>query len=116
MSSKPVFVTLIGAAMAMAALCAHAKSGQWHFKVKNSTTTDIVKLQVSTNKKDWGAFDIGKDGIGPDETATLVWDTSTDSDPCEEWIRAKFSDGQYSAPSKQDFCEDLDTPIEFGED
>jgi len=55
-------------------------------------------------------------GIGPGETAKMVWDSSTDSEPCEQWIRAKFSDGEYSAPSKQDFCEDLDTPIDFGED
>jgi len=116
MSNARVFFTVIGAAVALAALSADAKSGEWHFKVKNSTNTDIVKLQVSTNKKDWGAFDIGKEGIGPGEIATLVWDTSADNDPCEEWIRAKFSDGQYSAPSKQDFCEDLDTPIEFTED
>ena len=116
MSIKRMVVACAVCALALAAFSVNAKSSQWHFKVKNSTSTDIVKLQVSTNKKDWGAFDIGKDGIGPGETATMVWDASTDNDPCEEWIRAKFSDGQYSAPSKQDFCEDLDSPIEFTED
>ena len=115
MFSKKRGIALVCAASLLAAGSVMAKTGQWHFKVKNSTNTDIVKLQVSVDKKDWGAFDIGKDGIGPGETATLVWDSSTDNDPCEEWIRAKFSDGQYSPPSKQDFCEDLDTPIEFSE-
>jgi hypothetical protein len=115
MFSKKFVVALMCAASALAAGSAIAKAGQWHFKVKNSTNTDIVKLQVSVDKKDWGGFDIGKDGIGPDEVSTLVWDSSTDSEPCEEWIRAKFSDGQYSAPTKIDFCEDLDTPIEFSE-
>lgn len=113
---KRMFSASICIALGFVAISATAKPGEWHFKVKNSTNTDIVKLQVSPNKKDWGAFDIGKDGIGPGETAKLVWDSSTDSEPCEQWIRAKFSDGEYSAPSKQDFCEDLDTPIDFGED
>ena len=116
MSIKQRVVTSAVCTLALVAFSASAKPGQWHFKVKNSTNTDIVKLQVSTNKKDWGAFDIGKDGIGPGETATMVWDASTDSDPCEQWIRAKFSDGEYSQPSKQDFCEDLETPIDFEED
>ena len=94
---------------------ASARPGQWHFKVANSTDSKIVKLQVSTDRKDWGDFDIGH-GIKADETATLVWDSSTDDEPCHQWIRAKFSDGTYSAPSKQDFCSDLDEPIEFTED
>ena len=113
--NKKSFVTMMFVASALVAGSAMAKAGQWHFKVKNLTNTDIVKLQVSIDKKDWGGFDIGKDGIGPGEVSTLVWDSSTDNDPCEEWIRAKFSDGQYSAPTKIDFCEDLDTPIEFSE-
>ena len=116
MSSKRMTVAAAICVLVLTAFSANAKPGQWHFKVKNSTTTDIVKLQVSTDKKDWGAFDIGKDGIGPGETATMIWDSSTDNEPCEEWIRARFSDGTYSPPSKQDFCEDLDSPIEFTED
>lgn len=102
-------------ALAVSAAPVDAAPGKWHFKVTNSTSTDIVKLQVSENRKDWGAFDIGK-GIGPDETSTLIWDSSTDNQACEQWIRAKFSDGAYSKPSKQDFCNDLDDPIEFSED
>lgn len=89
--------------------------GQWHFVVKNSTSSRIVKLQVSADKSDWGDFDIGK-GIMPGEKATLVWDASTDDQPCKQWIRAKFKDGTSSAPSRQNFCEDLDEPIEFSDD
>jgi len=93
----------------------HASAAdQWHFKVKNATETRITKLQVSEDKKSWGDFDVG-DGIKAGETETLVWDASTNDEPCEQWIRAKFSDGEWSPPSHQDFCKDMDAPIEFGE-
>ncbi|HST28833.1 MAG TPA: hypothetical protein VLK26_10745 [Rudaea sp.] len=99
----------------LAVIPAAAAAGKWHFKIKNTTSTDIVKLQVSENKKDWGKFDIGS-GIGPGETATMYWDSSTNNEKCKQWIRAKFSDGTYSEPSKQDFCHDLDDPIVFSDD
>ena len=101
-------------ALTACATDALARASQWHFKVTNATESKIVKLQVSLDGKEWGDFDIGS-GIRPDETSTLVWDSSTDDDPCEQWLRAKFSDGNYSKPSKQDFCTDLDNPIEFSE-
>ena len=94
----------------------HASAAdQWHFKVKNATETRITKLQVSEDKKSWGDFEIGR-GIAPGKTETMVWDSSTDDEGCEQWIRAQFSDGSTSPPSKQNFCEDLDTPIEFSEE
>ena len=102
------------AALALPAAQVSAAPGQWHFKVTNATSVKIVKLQVSRNKKEWGFFDIGG-GIEPDDTMTLVWDSSTDDQACDQWIRAEFSDGGYSSPSKQNFCEDLDTPIVFSE-
>ena len=87
---------------------------QYHFKVANRTSGDITKLQVSADKKTWGNFDVG-DGVKAGETETFVWDESTDSEPCNQWIRAKFSDGEWSEASKQNFCKDLETPIEFSE-
>jgi len=87
---------------------------QWHFVVKNKTESNISKLQVSQDRKEWGDFDVGS-GIAPGERATLVWDASTNDQNCTQWIRAKFHDGSWSEPSKQDFCQDLDTPIEFSE-
>jgi hypothetical protein len=104
---------LLGAGMTFLAGEALALQ-QWHFVVKNSTSSRIVKLQVSPDKSGWGDFDIGK-GIKPGEKATLVWDASTDDQPCKQWIRAKFKDDTYSAPSRQNFCEDLDEPIEFSD-
>lgn len=105
---------LLCAAAALPALSAIA-ADQWHFKVTNSTQSRITKLQVSEDKQSWGDFDIGR-GIAPGKTETLVWDSSTDDEGCEQWIRAKFSDGSYSPASRQNFCEDLDSPIEFSED
>lgn len=92
-----------------------AAADQWHFKVKNATESRITKLQVSEDKKTWGDFDVGR-GIGAGKTETMLWDSSTDNEGCDQWIRAKFSDGTYSEASKQNFCEDLDTPIEFTEE
>ncbi|MGI9104864.1 MAG: hypothetical protein ACR2G4_01295 [Pyrinomonadaceae bacterium] len=53
----------------------------------------------------FGAFDIGE-GIEPGETATLVWDESTDDGNCEQWIKAVFDDGESSPAKKFDFCEE----------
>lgn len=100
-------------AFGLPALQASAKD-EWHFVIKNMTESNISKLQVSRDKKEWGDFDIGS-GICAGKTETLVRDSSTDSENCKRWIRAKFSDGSFSEPSKQDFCADLDTPIEFTE-
>ena len=104
---------LLVAALALPVLNATA-ADQWHFKVKNATESRITKLEVSEDKKEWGNFEIGR-GIAPGKTETMVWDSSTDDEGCDQWIRAKFSDGSYSEPSKQNFCEDLETPIEFSE-
>jgi len=87
---------------------------QYHFKVANKTSSDITTLQVSVDKKTWGKFDVG-DGVKAGETETFVWDESTNDEPCEEWIRAKFADGEWSPASHQNFCKDMDSPIEFTE-
>lgn len=112
--SKMKIALRCAACVVMTLAAAQASAGAWHFKVSNETKAKITKLQVSIDKKEWGDFDVG-DGIAAGETETMEWDASTDSDPCKEWIRAKFSDGEYSAPSKQDFCHDLDNPIVFSE-
>lgn len=109
-----VSLAVFGAAILSPLAHVNAKSGQWHFVVENQTSSNITKLEVSVDKKEWGNFDIGR-GITAGSTETLVWDSSTDEEPCEQWIRAKFSDGTASPASKQDFCQDLDTPIEFTE-
>jgi len=102
-------------ALSLGAFALHAAADQqWHFVVKNKTDSNIVKLQVSQDKHQWGNFDIGS-GIAPGERATLVWAADTDEQKCHQWIRAQYADGSSSEPSKQDFCHDLDDPIEFTE-
>lgn len=91
-----------------------AAADEWHFVVKNNTGSKITKLQVSQDMHEWGDFDIGS-GIAAGATETMLWDSSTDDENCQQWIRAKFSDGSFSEPSEQDFCQDLDSPIEFSE-
>ncbi|MEP6883096.1 MAG: hypothetical protein ABI866_13940 [Dokdonella sp.] len=106
-------VALVCAVLGVAAMQAHA-ADEWHFVVSNKTSSKIVKLQVSEDKSEWGEFDVGS-GIAAGATETMVWDHSTDNEGCEQWMRAKFADGTTSPPSKQDFCQDLDSPIEFTE-
>lgn len=106
-------LSLLCAVVVLPATSAGA-AAEWHFKVANSTESTITRLEVSEDRKQWSAFDVGS-GIRPGRTETLVWDSSTDDEGCEQWIRAKFSDGSTSPASRQDFCQDLDDPIEFTE-
>ncbi|MBU4528944.1 MAG: hypothetical protein KUA43_08210 [Hoeflea sp.] len=85
------------------AIGAHAE--EFSFTATNTTGTAITEVLVSENKSDWGYFDIGS-GIKPGVTVNLVWDQSTNSDKCEQWVKAVFADGSESEPAKFDFCED----------
>jgi len=114
MRSSSAFRTAVVALPLLVLAFGASAAQQWHFVVKNKTESNITKLQVSQDRKEWGNFDVGS-GIGPGERATLVWDESTNNEKCHQWIRAKFEDGSWSEPSKQDFCKDLDEPIEFTE-
>lgn len=105
---------LLAAGLLVAGNTAQAKDSDWYFKVTNDTESRITKLQVSIDRRDWGDFDIGR-GIKSGETETLIWDASTDEEPCEQYIRAQFSDGSVSPPSKMDFCQNIDDPIVFSE-
>lgn len=111
--SNTLRIALFGAAISLLAGQTSA-ADQWHFVVANKTESKITKLQVSEDKSSWGDFDVGS-GIAAGATATMVWDASTDNEGCNQWIRAKFADGSTSPASKQDFCQDLDDPIEFTE-
>lgn len=111
--SNTLRIALLGAAFSLLAGQVSA-ADQWHFVVSNKTESKIVKLQVSEDKSSWGDFDVGS-GIAAGATETMVWDASTNSESCDQWIRAKFADGSTSGASKQNFCKDLDDPIEFTE-
>jgi hypothetical protein len=85
---------------------------EYSFKVHNTTKETIKKLLVSEDGKDYGHFDLGNEGIAPDETATLKWDKSTNEKGCKWFFKAVFEGGDESKPVKFDFCEE-DLELEF---
>ncbi|MBW6424856.1 hypothetical protein KX729_25745 [Rhizobium sp. XQZ8] len=82
-----------------------AQAAEFSFTATNTTKSSITKVLVSEDKKTWGYFEIGK-GIKPGATADLVWDKSTNSESCKQWVKAAYADGSESEPAKFDFCED----------
>ncbi len=93
------------------ALASTSAAAEWSFDVSNNSDQRIIAVEVSEDGESWAPFDIGK-GIPSGETATLVWDSSTDDAGCEWAFRATFEYGHVSEPSVIDFCEG-DLAIEF---
>ncbi len=114
MSMPKSLSKLLAVAAFAASAVAIAAPGQWYFYVENGASSKITSLEVSQDGRQWGKFNIGS-GIPAGATEKLVWDSSTDNQSCEQFIRAKFSDGNYSTPSKMDFCQNLDDPIVFSD-
>jgi len=83
---------------------AAAAESEYSFKVTNKTKVKITKLLVSEDKKEWGYFDIGK-GIAAGENMTLVWDSSTNNEGCDQYVKAAYADGSESEEAKFNFCE-----------
>lgn len=83
------------------------------FKVTNKTEVKITEILVSENGKEYAPFDIGA-GIGAGKTVTLAWDESTNDQNCKQFVKAIWSNGDESVPTKFDFCEE-DLEIEFTE-
>ena len=81
-----------------------AQADDFSFKATNTTSSAITEVLVSENKSDWGYFDIGS-GIKPGSTVDLLWDKSTNSESCAQWVKATYADGSESEPAKFDFCE-----------
>jgi hypothetical protein len=88
-----------------------AADSEYSFVVHNKTNSTIKKLLVSESGKKWGEFDIGK-GIAAGSSSTLVWDSSTNSEGCHQWLKASFADGSETDAVKFDFCE-KDLQIDF---
>lgn len=82
-----------------------ALADTFSFTATNTTNSTITEVLVSENKSEWGYFDIGS-GIKPGATVDLVWDQSTNSESCAQWVKATYADGSESEPAKFDFCED----------
>lgn len=81
-----------------------ASAEEYSFRATNVTNTTITEILVSENRRDWGYFDIGN-GLRPGATITLVWDQSTNSENCAQWVKAAYADGSESEPAMFNFCE-----------
>lgn len=99
----------LAAATLLISVSAFAKD--YSFKVTNNTENKISKILVSEDGKKYGYFDIGA-GIPAGKTVTLVWDSSTSGEDCNQYFKAVFANGEESEPQKFDFCED-DVDLEF---
>lgn len=92
-------------AAAVVLMSVPAFADEYKFKVTNNTDTKITKILVSEDGEEYGFFDIGN-GINPGKTVTLVWDSSTDGESCEQFFKAVFSNQEESEPQQFDFCEE----------
>ena len=99
-------------AFSLVASVASASAEQWYFYVQNNSSVTIKKVLVGEPDKSWGMFDIGS-GITSGENTKMIWDSSTNGQLCEQWIKAEFADGSESAPAFINFCQNLDDPIVF---
>jgi hypothetical protein len=81
-----------------------SQAGDYSFKVHNGSDSRITKILVSENGKSWGQFNVGS-GIKPGATVKLTWDSSTNNEACEQYVKAVFADGTQAKPSRFDFCE-----------
>lgn len=84
---------------------------EYSFEVTNKTRTTIKKILVSEDGEEYGYFNIGS-GIKPGQTVQLVWDSSTNGESCEQYVKAVYADGSESEPATFDFCES-DIALEF---
>lgn len=107
MNFKSVRLGFISIAFSIAGnglVASASHAAEFSFTATNTTKSAITEVLVSENKSDWGYFDIGS-GIKPGSTVDLVWDQSTNSESCAQWVKATYADGSESEPAKFDFCE-----------
>lgn len=82
-----------------------AEDNEYSFVLHNTTEEKITGLLVSEDGEKWGKFDVGA-GLKAGESAKFVWDKSTNSQSCEQFVKAVFEDGSESKPVKHDFCKE----------
>lgn len=98
-------ISMLVVATTFFSLIQNASAESYSFKLKNTQKHTMTKLQVSEDGKTWGAFDIGK-GVKPGESATLVWNESTNNEDCQQKVKAAYDDGSESEVADFDFCEE----------
>jgi hypothetical protein len=103
-SARLGFVATAFGIAASGMIATAAQAEEFSFTATNTTQSAIKEVFVSENKQEWGYFDIGS-GIKPGATVNLVWDQSTNTEGCSQWVKAAYADGSESEPAKFDFCE-----------
>ena len=95
-----------------AILTATAASAEgYQFEVKNATDQKMVKLLVSQDGKTWADVNLGG-GIGAGESGTMEWSEASNSQNCEQHVKAVYADKSESESATFDFCE-KDLSLEF---
>ena len=94
-------IALVGVAL----FCQSAQAESYKFKVENNGKLKITQLLVSEDGKKWNQFDIGK-GIEAGESATMVWNESSNDQSCDQKVKAGYADGSESESAQFNFCED----------
>jgi hypothetical protein len=102
MNVKQIIRGALAAAVVMTGITVSAD--EYKFKIVNTQDSTIKKILVSEDGEEYGFFDIGA-GVKPGQSATLVWDSSTDGESCEQYVKAVYADGSESEPVTFDFCE-----------
>jgi hypothetical protein len=87
------------------AIAADDDEKEYSFVLHNTTKEKITGLMVSEDGEKWGKFDVGA-GLKPGESAKFVWNKETNSQACEQFVKAEFEDGSESKPVKHDFCKE----------
>src|SRR5437773_11881055 len=82
-----------------------ADENDYSFILHNTTEEKITALMVSEDGEKWGKFDIGH-GLEAGDSAKFVWDKSTHSQACTQYVKAEFEDGSESKPVQHDFCKE----------
>jgi hypothetical protein len=105
----------VALALSCTFLLLHRAAGadeEYSFKVTNSTDSKITRLLASEDGKEYGNFELSREGIAPGKTVKLTWDKSTNNRGCNWYLKAVFADGSESEAKKFDFCE-ADLEVEF---
>lgn len=98
-------LALVAAVILPRIVIAADDESEYSFVLHNTTKEKITGLMVSEDGEKWGKFDVGE-GLNAGESAKFTWNKSTNSQACEQFVKAEFEDGSESKPVKHDFCKE----------
>jgi len=111
--TRKIILIVLSSVIPMAASNS-VKAEQWFFFVQNQSSSKIIKLEAREKGGPWGSFAMNG-SISPGETRKITWAESTNTQDCNQYLRATFADG-YKSPAKIfDFCKDLHDPIIYND-